>query len=115
METRWTWLRAADTQAVRESRSSTERSVFHARHRVAVSARFGGVGEVERARDRDRVLEQVQDRAVRVHGRGQFGVALLMPNAMKPDFQCARTRWIRGFIAFPKGRPAPGVMLMVSV
>jgi hypothetical protein len=52
---------------------------------------------------------------MRVHGRGQSGVALLMPNAMKPDFQCARTRWIRGFIAFPKGRTAPGVMLMVSV
>jgi hypothetical protein len=83
METRWTWLRAADTQAVRESRSSTERSVFHARRRAAVPARFGGVGEVERA--------------------------------MKPDFQCVRAHWIRGFIAFPKGRPAPGVMLMVSV
>jgi ABC-type proline/glycine betaine transport system permease subunit len=35
METRWTWLRAADTQAVRESRSSTERAVCHAPHRPA--------------------------------------------------------------------------------
>src|SRR5690349_17654368 len=30
METRWTWLRAADTQAVRESRSWAERAVCHA-------------------------------------------------------------------------------------
>src|ERR1700750_2202462 len=30
METRWTWLRAADTQAVREIRSVTERVLSHA-------------------------------------------------------------------------------------
>src|ERR1043165_6474053 len=109
METRWTWLRPLITQAVRESRSSTERSVLHApppapgqflRHetpdpvrpasgrswrpvagrpwrpaagrpeqaalralRAAALRRVrGGVGEAERARGRDRVLEQVKDR-----------------------------------------------------
>src|SRR6185436_10386781 len=35
LETRWTWLRAADTQAVRESWSSAERVVCHAPHRPA--------------------------------------------------------------------------------
>jgi hypothetical protein len=34
---------------------------------------------------------------------------------MKPDFQCVRTRWIRGFMAFMKGRAGRGVMLMVPV
>jgi hypothetical protein len=37
------------------------------------------------------------------------------PDVMKPDIQCVRTHWIRGFIAFPKDRPAWSVMLMVSV
>jgi hypothetical protein len=37
------------------------------------------------------------------------------PDAMKPDIQCVRTHWIRGFMAFPKGRPAWNVLLMVSV
>jgi hypothetical protein len=27
------------------------------------------------------------------------------PDAMKPDFQCVRTHWIRGFMALPEGRP----------
>src|SRR6478672_796884 len=59
METRWTWLRAADTQAVRELWSLTERAVCHApigrpcqleRHGTpdpvrsgAVNSRFHGV------------------------------------------------------------------------
>src|SRR4029077_14955230 len=30
-------------------------------------------------------------------------------NAMRPRFQCVLAHWIRGFIAFPKGRPAPSV------
>jgi hypothetical protein len=34
---------------------------------------------------------------------------------MKPDIQGVRTRWIRGFMAYPKGRPAWNVVLMVSV
>jgi len=34
---------------------------------------------------------------------------------MKPDIQCVRTHWIRGFMAFPKGQPVWSVMLMVSV
>jgi hypothetical protein len=34
---------------------------------------------------------------------------------MKPDIQCVRTRWILGFIAFPKGRPIWSAVLMVAV
>jgi hypothetical protein len=34
---------------------------------------------------------------------------------MKPDIQCVRTHWIRGFMALPTGRPAWNVVLMVSV
>jgi hypothetical protein len=37
------------------------------------------------------------------------------PGAMKPDIQGVLTHWIRGFMAFPKGRPGWGVMPMVSV
>jgi len=36
-------------------------------------------------------------------------------NEMKPDFQCVRAHWIRGFMAFPKGWPGRSVMLMVLV
>jgi hypothetical protein len=36
-------------------------------------------------------------------------------DAMKPDFQRVRTRWIRGFIAFRPLRRTRIVMLMVSV
>jgi len=34
---------------------------------------------------------------------------------MKPHFQCVRTHWIRGFMAFMKGRAARSMMLMVPV
>jgi hypothetical protein len=34
---------------------------------------------------------------------------------MKPRIQCVLAQWNQGFIAFPEGRTAPGVMLMVSV
>src|SRR4030095_10985333 len=48
---------------------------------TAICTTSAAAGEVtrgdERARHRHGVLEQVQDRAVLVHGRGQFGVALL--------------------------------------
>jgi hypothetical protein len=38
-----------------------------------------------------------------------------VPDAMNPDFQCVRARWIRGFMTFRRGRPAPGVMPTVPV
>jgi hypothetical protein len=34
---------------------------------------------------------------------------------MKPGIHCARTRWIRGFIAFQLARRTRNVMLMVPV
>ena len=34
---------------------------------------------------------------------------------MKPDIQGVRTHWIRGFMAYPKGRLVWNVVLMVSV
>jgi hypothetical protein len=43
--------------------------------------------------------------------------AALSPNAdaLEPGFQCARTHWIRGFMAFQRVQPTSTVMLMVSV
>jgi hypothetical protein len=43
--------------------------------------------------------------------------ASLSPNAdaLKPGFHGVGTRWIRGFMAFQRLRPASTVMLMVSV
>jgi hypothetical protein len=38
-----------------------------------------------------------------------------LPRAMKPGIHCARTRWIRGFIAFQLARRTRNVMLMVPV
>ncbi|MGH3161265.1 MAG: hypothetical protein ACRDOC_05225 [Streptosporangiaceae bacterium] len=38
-----------------------------------------------------------------------------LPDALKPDFQCVRTHWIRGFMAFQLARHTRTVMLMVSV
>jgi hypothetical protein len=37
----------------------------------------------------------------------------LLPDAVKPGIHCARTHWIRGFIAFYWVRHARIVMLMV--
>jgi hypothetical protein len=38
-----------------------------------------------------------------------------VPDAMNPDFQCVGAQWIRGFMTFRRGRPAPGVMPTVPV
>jgi hypothetical protein len=37
-----------------------------------------------------------------------------LPDALKPGFHCARTHWIRGFIAFRPARLTRIVRLMVS-
>ena len=37
------------------------------------------------------------------------------PNALEPGFHCARTRWIRGFVAFQLARRTRTVRLMVPV
>ena len=37
-----------------------------------------------------------------------------LPDAVDPGFQCVRTQWIRGFIAFQPTRRTRIVMLMVS-
>jgi hypothetical protein len=37
------------------------------------------------------------------------------PDAMKPDIQCVRTQWIRGFIAFQLARRIRTVMRIVPV
>jgi len=39
----------------------------------------------------------------------------LLPDALKPGFQCARTQWIRGFMAFQLARRTRTVMLMVPM
>jgi hypothetical protein len=31
-----------------------------------------------------------------------------LPDALEPGFQCVRTHWIRGFMAFRLTRPGPG-------
>ena len=36
-----------------------------------------------------------------------------LPDALKPDFQCARTHWIRGFMAFRLARRTRAVVLTV--
>ena len=43
--------------------------------------------------------------------------ASLSPNAdaLEPGFDCVRTPWILGFMAFQQVRPTRTVMLMVSV
>jgi hypothetical protein len=38
-----------------------------------------------------------------------------LPDALDPGFHCARTHWIRGFMAFKLGRRTRTVMLMVLV
>jgi hypothetical protein len=38
-----------------------------------------------------------------------------LPDVMESGFHGVRTRWIRGFMAFKRLRPASTVMLMVSV
>jgi predicted DNA-binding protein (MmcQ/YjbR family) len=38
-----------------------------------------------------------------------------LPDAVKPGFHCARTHWIRGFMAFGRVRDARIVMLMVPM
>jgi hypothetical protein len=38
-----------------------------------------------------------------------------LPDALDPGFHCARTRWIRGFMAFRLARRTRIVMLMVPV
>src|SRR5512133_3860819 len=38
---------------------------------------------------------------------------LQVPDALKPDIQCVRAHWIRGFIAFLMARRARSVVLMV--
>jgi len=38
-----------------------------------------------------------------------------LPDAVKPGFHCARTHWIRGFIAFQLARGTRIVRLMVPV
>jgi len=38
-----------------------------------------------------------------------------LPDALKPDIQCARTHWIRGFIAFQLARRTRTVLLMVPM
>ena len=36
-----------------------------------------------------------------------------LPDALEPGFHCARTHWIRGFIAFQLARRARATVLMV--
>jgi hypothetical protein len=38
-----------------------------------------------------------------------------LPDAVKPGSQCARTHWVRGFMAFQSTRRTQAVMLMVPV
>jgi hypothetical protein len=38
-----------------------------------------------------------------------------LPDAVKPGFHCARTHWIRDFMAFGRVRDARVVMLMVPM
>jgi len=38
-----------------------------------------------------------------------------LPDAVEPGFQCVRTHWIRGFMAFHRARHVRAVMLMVPV
>jgi hypothetical protein len=38
-----------------------------------------------------------------------------LPDAVEPGFDCVRTHWIRGFIAFQIARRTQGVMLMVPL
>jgi len=38
-----------------------------------------------------------------------------LPHALKPGFHCARTHWIRGFMAFELARPTRIVLLMVPM
>jgi hypothetical protein len=38
-----------------------------------------------------------------------------LPDAVEPGFQCVRTHWIRGFMAFQPTRRTRMVMLMVPV
>ena len=38
-----------------------------------------------------------------------------LPDALDPGFHCARTHWIRGFMAFQLARRTRIVMLMVPV
>ena len=47
------------------------------------------------------------------HPRGP--PAPLLPDALDPGFQCVRTHWIRGFMAFQLARRTRIVMLMVPV
>jgi hypothetical protein len=44
-----------------------------------------------------------------------FTPAGRLPDALKPGIHCARTHWIRGFIAFRRVRRIRTVMLMVPV
>ncbi|MGH3847179.1 MAG: hypothetical protein ACRDS0_38030 [Pseudonocardiaceae bacterium] len=39
----------------------------------------------------------------------------LLPDALKPDFQCVRTHWNRGFMAFQLTRRSRTVLLMVPM
>ena len=39
----------------------------------------------------------------------------LLPDAMKPGFQCVRTHWIRGFMGFQLVRRRRTVMLLVPM
>ena len=41
--------------------------------------------------------------------------AWLLPDALESGFQCVRTHWIQGFMAFQLTRRTRTVMLMVSV
>jgi hypothetical protein len=36
-----------------------------------------------------------------------------LPDALEPGFHCARTQWIRGFMAFQPARRTWNVLLMV--
>jgi hypothetical protein len=38
-----------------------------------------------------------------------------LPDALEPDFQCVRTHWNRGFMAFQLVRRTRTVMLMVPM
>jgi hypothetical protein len=46
---------------------------------------------------------------------GTTPVPLPQPHVLKPGFHCARTHWIRGFMAFELARRTWIVMLMVPV
>jgi hypothetical protein len=37
---------------------------------------------------------------------------VLLPDAVEPGFQCVKTHWIRGFMAFHRVRHVQTVMLM---